>query len=86
MSREHLLQFQGGLGKRPVVKIIAECLSQHVPTPLSEIRVGRRKESTKQSRVLKSLTSTDFDAVILIDSEIDDEDLYVNNMHNRETL
>jgi hypothetical protein len=35
-------------GKRPVVKIIKN-LSQHdekhvVPTPLSEIRVGKRKE------------------------------------------
>jgi hypothetical protein len=34
--------------RRPVVKIIAESLSQHdekhvVPTPLSGIRVGRRK-------------------------------------------
>jgi hypothetical protein len=49
-SRLHLqslcpLQFQGGLtsGRRPVVKINAESLSQHVvPTPLSRIRVGRR--------------------------------------------
>jgi hypothetical protein len=35
-------------GRRPVVKIIAESLSQHdekhvVPTPLSGIRVGRRR-------------------------------------------
>jgi hypothetical protein len=43
------LQIQGGLtsGRRPVVKIIAESISQHyekhvVPTPLSGIRVGRR--------------------------------------------
>jgi hypothetical protein len=52
-SRLHLhpLQFQGGLtsGRRPVVKIIAESLSQHdekhvVPTPLSGIRVGGRKQ------------------------------------------
>jgi hypothetical protein len=42
-------QFQGGLtsGRRPVVKIIAESLSQHdekhvVPTPLSGIRGGRK--------------------------------------------
>jgi hypothetical protein len=42
---------QGGLtsGRRPVVKIIAESLSQHdekhvVPTPLSGIRVGKRKD------------------------------------------
>jgi hypothetical protein len=42
------VQFQGGLtsGRRPVVKIIAESLSQHdkkhvVPTPLSGIRVGK---------------------------------------------
>jgi hypothetical protein len=39
---------QGGLTSgRQIVKIIAESLSQHnekhVPTPLSEIRVGRRK-------------------------------------------
>jgi hypothetical protein len=40
---------QGGLtsGRRPVVKIIAESLSQHdkehvVPTPLSGIRVGKK--------------------------------------------
>jgi hypothetical protein len=44
-SRWHPLQFQGGLktGWRPVVKIVAESLSQHgekyvVPTPLSGIR------------------------------------------------
>jgi hypothetical protein len=43
------IQFQGELtaGRRPVVKIIAESLSQHdekhVPTPLSGIRVGKRK-------------------------------------------
>jgi hypothetical protein len=54
-SRLHLqslapLQFQGGLtsGRRPVVKIIAKSLSQHdekhvVTTPLSGIRVGRRR-------------------------------------------
>jgi hypothetical protein len=35
-------------GRRPVVKIIAESLSQHdekhvVPNPLSRIRVGRRR-------------------------------------------
>jgi hypothetical protein len=35
-------------GRRPVVKIIAESLSQHdekhvVPTPLSGIRVGKRR-------------------------------------------
>jgi hypothetical protein len=43
------LQFQVGLtsGRRPVVKIIAESLSQHdgkhvVPTPLSGIRVAGR--------------------------------------------
>jgi WD40 repeat protein len=35
-------------GRRPVVKIIAESLSQHdekrvVPTPLSGIRIGRRR-------------------------------------------
>jgi hypothetical protein len=53
-SRLHLqslaLQFQGGLtlGRRPVVKIIAESLSQHdekhvVPTSLSGIRVGKRR-------------------------------------------
>jgi hypothetical protein len=42
--------FQGGLtsGKRPVVKIVAESLSQHdekhvVPTPLSGI-LGRKKK------------------------------------------
>jgi hypothetical protein len=47
-SRYHPLQFQGGLtsGRRPVVKIIAESLTQHdethvVPTPLS---VGKGKE------------------------------------------
>jgi hypothetical protein len=45
----HPLQFQEWLtsGRRPVVKIIAETLSQHdekhvVPTPLTEIRVGKR--------------------------------------------
>jgi hypothetical protein len=43
----HPLQFQGGLTK-PVVKIIAESLSQHdekhvVPTSLSGIRVGERR-------------------------------------------
>jgi hypothetical protein len=43
-------QLQGGLtsGRRPVVKITAESLSQHdekhvVPTPLGGIRVGRRR-------------------------------------------
>jgi hypothetical protein len=48
-SLAHPLQFQGGLtsGRRPVVKIIAESLSQHdekyvVPTQLSGIRVGGR--------------------------------------------
>jgi hypothetical protein len=48
-SRLHPLQFQGGLtsGRRPLVKIIAESLSQHdekhvVPTPLSGIREGRK--------------------------------------------
>jgi hypothetical protein len=51
-SRLHLqslAQFQGGLtsGRRPVVKIIAESLSQHdekhvVPTSLNGIRVGGR--------------------------------------------
>jgi hypothetical protein len=45
----HPLQLQGGLtsGRRPVVKIIAESLSQHdekhvVPTPLSGTWVGGR--------------------------------------------
>jgi hypothetical protein len=38
-------------GRRPVVKINAESLSQHdekhvVPTPLSGIRVGRRRRTT----------------------------------------
>jgi hypothetical protein len=37
-------------GRQPVIKINAESLSQHdekhvVPTPLSGIRVGRRKKS-----------------------------------------
>jgi hypothetical protein len=43
--------FQGGLtsGRRPVVKIITESLTQHdvkhvVPTPFSGIRVGKRKK------------------------------------------
>jgi hypothetical protein len=47
---KHPLQFQGGLtsGRRSVVKINAESLSQYdekhvVPTPLSGIRVGRRR-------------------------------------------
>jgi hypothetical protein len=46
---ERSVQFQGGLTSgRPVVKIIAESLSQHdekhvVPTPLSRIRVGGRR-------------------------------------------
>jgi hypothetical protein len=47
--RLHPLQFLGGLtsGRRPVVKIIAESLSQRdekhvVSTPLSGIRVGGR--------------------------------------------
>jgi hypothetical protein len=36
-------------GRRPVVKIVGESLSQHdekhvVPTPLNGIRVGKRKE------------------------------------------
>jgi hypothetical protein len=49
------LQFQGG-GRRPVVKIIAESLSQHdekhvVPTPLSGIRVGRRRPTPVSRRV-----------------------------------
>jgi hypothetical protein len=56
-SRLHLqslasLQFQGGLtsGRRSVVKLNAESLSQHdekhvVPIPLSGIRVGRRRIS-----------------------------------------
>jgi hypothetical protein len=40
-------------GRRPVVKIIAESLSQHdekqvVPTPLSGIRVGRKRTALKQ--------------------------------------
>jgi hypothetical protein len=50
-SLAHPLQFQGGLttGRRPVVKIIAESISQHdekhvVPTLLSRIRVGRRSK------------------------------------------
>jgi hypothetical protein len=48
------LQFQGGLtsGRRLVVKIIAESLSQHdekhvVLTPLSGIRVGERDSVDK---------------------------------------
>jgi hypothetical protein len=47
------LQFQGGLtsGRRPVVNITAESLSQHdekhvVSTPLSGIRVGKRRSMT----------------------------------------
>jgi hypothetical protein len=62
-SRLHLqslvLQFQGGLtsGRRSVVKIIAESLSQHnekhvVSTPLSGIRVGGRRGLGK--RVVQS--------------------------------
>jgi hypothetical protein len=45
------LQFQGGLtsSRRTVLKIIAECLSQHdekhVPTPLSGKWVGRRRNN-----------------------------------------
>jgi hypothetical protein len=46
--------FQGGLtsGRRPVVKIIDESLSQHdekhvVPTPLSGIRVGKGRHDNK---------------------------------------
>jgi hypothetical protein len=53
-SRLNLLQFQGGLtsGRQTVVKIIAESLSQHdekhvILTPLSEIRVGKRRTEKK---------------------------------------
>jgi hypothetical protein len=59
----HPLQFQGGLtsGRRPVVKIIAESLSQHdekyvIPTPRSGIRVGKRRVAMKE----KELTYRDF--------------------------
>jgi hypothetical protein len=45
-----VIQYQGGLtsGRRLVVKIVAKSLLQHdekhvVPTPLSGIRVGKRK-------------------------------------------
>jgi hypothetical protein len=42
-------------GRRPVVKTIAESLSQHdekhvVPTPLSGKRVGRSSQVSKKSR------------------------------------
>jgi hypothetical protein len=41
------VQFQGGLtsGRQPIVKIIAESLSQQ----LSEIRVGRRSYSSNET-------------------------------------
>jgi hypothetical protein len=48
-SRLHLQSLEPTpVSRRPVVKIIAESLSQHdekhvVPTPLSGIRVGRRR-------------------------------------------
>jgi hypothetical protein len=58
-SLAHPLQFQGGLasGRRPVVNIIAESLSQHdekhvVPTPFSGIRIGRRSCSYNESHIL----------------------------------
>jgi hypothetical protein len=43
-------------GRRPVVKIIPESLSKHdekyaVPTPLSGIRVGKRKKNMSSSPV-----------------------------------
>jgi hypothetical protein len=50
LARLHLQSFQRGLtSARPVVKIVAESLSEHdekhvVPTPLSGIRVGKRKD------------------------------------------
>jgi hypothetical protein len=59
----HPLQFQEGLasGRRPIVKIIAESLSQHdekhvVPTPLSGIRVGVREERERCYSLILSWT------------------------------
>jgi hypothetical protein len=50
-------------GRRPVVKIIAESLSQHekhvVPTSLSGIRVGKRKKiSLFKSCIIRSTENT----------------------------
>jgi hypothetical protein len=51
-------------GRRPVVKIIAKYLSQHdekhvVPTPLSGIRVGkRRKEEEREALFFNFVTTT----------------------------
>jgi hypothetical protein len=66
-SRYHPLHFQGGLtsGRRPVVKINAESLSQHdekhvVPTPLSGIRVRRR------SIPFENIGNVFFNQIILI--------------------
>jgi hypothetical protein len=47
-------------GRRPVVKIIAQSLSQHdenpvVPTPLSGIRIGRRRNLLSELITLISI-------------------------------
>jgi hypothetical protein len=57
-SRLHLQSLAPPPGRRPVVKINAK--SQHyekhvAPTPLSEIRVGKRKKRCKQSVNIKSV-------------------------------
>jgi hypothetical protein len=49
--KSYYYYYQGGTsGRRPVVKIIAESLSQHgekhvVPTPLGGIKVGKEKKN-----------------------------------------
>jgi hypothetical protein len=53
--------------RRPVVKIIAESLSQHdekyvLPTPLSGIRVGKRKEHNINRYLISS--SNDYNQLV----------------------